>query len=519
MYTIRILLIAFYIFFMHAALFCTNDNNQNQDTRLIEFEKYAQKAMVDCNVPGMAVAIVDKGAVVYIKGFGVKTIGTDDSVDSDTLFQIGSISKSFTGALMGIVTERYNLSWQAKVTDYYTPFKLQDPCATNEFMIQDLFAQNSGLNTQAADCQGIVGYSTNHIIETLRFIKPVSSFRSKFAYQNIPFIVAEKIMENITHKNFPMLASEHLLRPLEMNSSSFTYSDFYSAINAAALHRKENGVIVAMDKNYEGSHCVYTFGPAGGINSTVRDMANYLLMMVNEGTFNDKKILASETVAYITTPKTIIDSNRFYCQGWMVCKQGDLAPTNITWHNGGTLGHRNILAYSSKEKCGIVILSNLFGSNFVDNLAFQFFYTYLGNNQDKDLIAQEIAQVKQQDEADQKAKEEELQKIENGTKDLDGNHMPFSIYEGIYHNKVYDSVEVIKENENLVLVIGPDKIRMKLEHIFRDTFRLVWFSPFDDLSITNDKIYFTINPFGKAVKMYCEYFKYDDNGIFERVTD
>lgn len=492
-------------------VFCDNS------TIYTQFEEYAQKMMDDWKVPGMAIAIVEGKNIVYTQVFGVKQVGTEDKVTPNTLFRIGSISKSFTSALMGILVDKKRVSWKDKVKTYYPAFMLHDLYATYEFMIEDLFAQNSGLPERVTDNQAHIGYSSDDMLQSLRFIKPVSSFRSQFAYQNVIFLAADKVMESITQKKWDVLVDEYLFKPLGMNASSATYSGFENATDVTRLHQKKDGSIVAIDKKFEGDTFSYTLGPAGGINSTINDMANYLVMMINHGTYNETEIITPETIDYLVSPKMVIDfsvNQSFYCQGWMRNWYNNMS---IVWHNGSTPGNKNMIAYIPEKNIGIVILSNFQDNDLPETLAFDFFDMYI-HGKNGDMSSQFLAKRKKKEDEEQKKKEEERKKIEENTKSFDGQALPFVVYEGTYHNKVYGDVEIITKDNVLSLLIGPKKVTMKLEHIFRDTFRLHWLTPASDISFENDKVYFTINHFGQAIKMYCEFFKDEADGIFERVA-
>jgi CubicO group peptidase (beta-lactamase class C family) len=148
---------------------------------LAAFEKYAEEARKAWQVPGLAIAVVQGDQVVYAKGFGVKELGKADPVQEETLFQIGSTSKAFTATLLGMLVDEKKFGWQDQVVDLFADFQMYDPWVTREFLVEDMMAQRSGLPSHAGDLQSILGFGRQHIIRTLRYFKPVSSFRSQFA--------------------------------------------------------------------------------------------------------------------------------------------------------------------------------------------------------------------------------------------------------------------------------------------------------------------------------------------------
>ena len=184
----------------------------------------------------MAIAIVQDDKTVYAKGFGIKELGNKDKVDTQTIFQIGSITKSFTTALLAILADEHKLNWDDRVINYLPDFVMYDPWVTREFRIKDLVAQYSGLPFDAGFPQVYLGFNRNQMIHNLRYIKPISSFRSKFAYQNILFLVAAKVIEKASGKPWKDMIKKRLFQPLDMKESSLTLNDYLSSKNHAWPH-------------------------------------------------------------------------------------------------------------------------------------------------------------------------------------------------------------------------------------------------------------------------------------------
>jgi len=147
-----------------------------------QLEIYALQEMAAENIPGMAIATVENGQLTYARGFGCKQEGTDDPVDAHTIFEIGSTSKAFTVALMGQLVEEGQIRWTDRVTSHLPGFRLNDWWVTQEFMIEDLFSQRSGLPGYSLDDMSVLGFGRDDIINALRYVKPVTSARSRYAY-------------------------------------------------------------------------------------------------------------------------------------------------------------------------------------------------------------------------------------------------------------------------------------------------------------------------------------------------
>ncbi len=161
-----------------------------------EIDKLVERAMVSFKVPGIAVAVIKDGKVIHSKGYGVISVNSKQKTDENTLFAIASNSKAFTAAALGILADEGKLKWDDKVTDFIPEFKMSDPYVTQEFTIRDLLTHRSGLGLGAGDLMIwpiLSDFKLKDIIHNLRYLKPVSSFRTKYDYDNLLYIVAERL--------------------------------------------------------------------------------------------------------------------------------------------------------------------------------------------------------------------------------------------------------------------------------------------------------------------------------------
>ena len=153
----------------------------------------------DC--PGLAIGIVANDRLVYGKGFGVRSKAGSMAVDTNTVFQIGSATKGFLSATMALMVDRGKFKWDDRVVDLDPDFRLKDPWVTREFRVFDLLAQRSGLPPYANDALGILGLDRTALIRSLRYVEPVSSFRSTFAYTNVTHILAGRIVAKVDRRH------------------------------------------------------------------------------------------------------------------------------------------------------------------------------------------------------------------------------------------------------------------------------------------------------------------------------
>ena len=192
----------------------------------VEIDSLVEKTMRTFDVPGIAVAIVKDDNVIHSKGYGVRSLNTKQKVDSNTLFGIASNSKAFTSAALGILIDEKKLSWDDKVIDYIPEFRLYSPYVTEEFTIRDLLTHRSGLGLGAGDLMiwpGSNDFTLKDIIHNLRFLKPVSGFRTKYDYDNLMYIVAGEVVARVSGISWEKFIETRIMQPLNMKGLSLIH--------------------------------------------------------------------------------------------------------------------------------------------------------------------------------------------------------------------------------------------------------------------------------------------------------
>src|SRR6187399_838747 len=188
-----------------------------------QIDSLTERAMKAFDVPGIAVAVIKDGKVIHSKGYGVRSLNSKEKVDENTLFGIASNSKLFTAAALGILVDEGKLKWDDKVSDYIPEFKLYDPYVTAEFTIKDLLTHRSGLGLGAGDLMFFPDgndFTMKDIISNLRYLKPVSGFRTKFDYDNNLYLIAGEIVTRVSGKSWAEFVEEKIFAPLVMDKSS-----------------------------------------------------------------------------------------------------------------------------------------------------------------------------------------------------------------------------------------------------------------------------------------------------------
>jgi len=477
---------------------------------LTVFDQYAAKAMVDWKIPGMAVGIVQDGKTIFARGYGVKVLGDNDPVTEKTIFQIGSTSKAFTATLAAMLVDEGQFKWDDKVVHHAPDFMLFDPWVTREFQIWDLMSQHSGLPGYAADGLFLLGFDRPYIRQALRSIKPVTSFRTKYAYQNGLWLVASQLIEKYSGKTYEQALKERIFDPLGMSDSSADIASFLIAKDVSGLHTDKQGQIMALSKHWEFLDWSYVAGPAGAINSNIADMAKWLTFQMNNGKAGDKQLVSETSMQVLHSPKTIlglgspVHKNMFYCLGWLYQEH---SPYPIIWHNGGTL-MKTMVAFIPEQKIGVVVLSNLI-TELPELLASRFFEQY-ANKPAEDLSAKALA------EQEKKKKEMETKNPVAPKNPLAA--MPVDRYVGKYFNEVYSTVNIAAVDGKLILDIGPKKVKMSLRHWDKDIFAVHW--PIYGFDQEYGFASFQVDPQGRVNGVILEALNQDDDlGIFKRAEE
>jgi len=254
---------------------------------------------------------------------------------------------------MAIMVDRGKLRWDDRVVDLDPDFQLNDPWVTREFRVFDLFAQRSGLPPYVNDMLGILDFNEAALIRSLRHVEPVSSFRSTFAYTNITHFAAGRIVAKAAGTaDWNTVLRQELLDPLGMKDSSYTAEAIKAATNRAEGYRwTPNGTIEVPFTQV----IPYDYGGAGDINSTVEDMARWVRLQLGNGTFEGRRIVSSENLAFTHTPKVAISDKVFYALGWLIQQTPN---GNIIWHNGGTRSFGAFVGMVPDKNVGVIVLTN-----------------------------------------------------------------------------------------------------------------------------------------------------------------
>ena len=281
-----------------------------QDAPLRGFDDYVNKALKDWDVPGVAIAVIKDDKIVFAKGYGVREIGKPEKVDERTIFAIGSSSKAFTAATTAILVDDGKIKWDDPATKYLPGFQLYDPVVTREMTVRDLLTHRIGLE-RGDQLWHATEFDRSEVMRRIRFLKPASSLRSKFGYQNVMYLAAGQIVPQVAGKTWDDFLRERIFTPLGMNSTGTSISALKNSNDVAAPHSKFNDKVTAIPYRK-----IDNIGPAGSINSNVVDMAQWVRLQLNNGKFDGKQLISPTSINEMHSPQTIIPlegaMRRFY---------------------------------------------------------------------------------------------------------------------------------------------------------------------------------------------------------------
>jgi len=448
------------------------------------FDGFVEQVMKDWKVPGLAVAAVKDGKVIYAKGFGYRDVKKGLKVTPDTLFAIGSCSKAFTATAMAILADEGKLDWDKPVRNYLPDLMLHDGYATEHIRPRDLVTHQSGLPRHDMVWYGSP-LSRKEIFERLRYLEPSQPLHAKFQYNNMMFMTAGVLVERISGATWEDFVRKKILDPLEMKTSNFSVNDSRKAADFSLPYGEVKDEIKEIPfRNIDA------IGPAGSINSGVNEMSRWLLMQLGKGKFNGRQIVSEKGLAETHTPQIVAGGDlkydesfySSYAMGWAVTSyRGHPALT----HGGGIDGFTSQVRFLPKDQLGVVVLTNssspasgLIAANAVDRTLGLSEAPWAQRAKDDAAKAREAqAKAKSEDEAKRK-------------KDAPPTHA-LRDYTGKFDHPAYQTLGITQEGEQLKVDLHG--LTGALKHYHYDIFQVT-----DDAdALVGTKVTFLMNRAGE----------------------
>ena len=467
-----------------------------------EVDLLVNRTLTAFNVPGIAVAIIKDGKVVLAKGYGVKSIATQEKVDANTLFGIASNSKAFTSAALAILVDEGKIKWDDKVITYLPNFKMYNDYVTQEFTIRDLLTHRSGLGLGAGDLMiwpDGSDFTAQDIIVNLQYLKPVSAFRTKYDYDNLLYIVAGEVIHAVSGKSWCDFVEERIMKPLEMNHSAASYVRLKDSTNIIAPHVPINGKLKVI-KRYQNQ----LFDAAAGIYSSVNDLSKWAIMQMNNGKYGpDNKQLFSEKehnemwqLQTIIPTKTRAPYNTHfngYGLGWFL---SDVKGYKQVTHTGGLEGIVTQTTYIPELQLGIIVLTNQQSGAAFSAITNTIKDSYLNIKSD-DYVTQYSSRVKQNEDSADKVTDEVWAKVAQNKKDKINPN--FTGILGTYKDNWFGNI-VISEKKGKLFFESKRSSQLKGEVFFyhEGNYVVKWNNAYFH---ADAHLFFTFDKAGKAITL------------------
>ena len=462
-----------------------------------DLDTYVASSMKTFDVPGMAVAIVKDGKIIVAKGYGVRKLGEPTPVDEFTTFGIGSNTKAFTTAALATLVDEGKLSWDDPVYQRLPGFVMYDPYVSHEMTIRDLLTHRSGMGLGEGDLLfwPHSTYTREEVIYKLRFMKPSSSFRSHYAYDNLLYMTAGQIIPAVTGVSWDDYIRQRIFTPLGMNHSNVSNAAIKPDDNVAFPHSR-------MDDKLQVIHfeVLDNAGPAGAINSCAADMAKWVQLQLNRGKFTDRdgRLFGEERSREMWSPQTILPVGdppaplaglkanfADYALGWGL---RDYHGRKLVGHTGGVAGFVSRVMLVPEENLGVVVLTNAEEDGAFDSVLYHVLDYYFHLPPTDWISAYKAVEEKQEKDAAESMKKAETARAADSKPSL-----PIEKYAGVYNDAWYGPITIRIDGGNLVITFDhtPSMIG-DLQHWQHDTFKAHWC----DRTIEDAFVTFALNPDG-----------------------
>lgn len=449
---------------------------EKQAELLKNVDAYVEKTMTDWRIPGLSLAVVKDDKIIYAKGYGVREIGKAEKVDERTLFPVGSITKSFTAAGVGLLVDEKKMAWDDAVAKYLPDFQLYDQTLTQSVTLRDLLAHRTGL--PRANGTLLSPYDRAETLRRMRFLKPVAGLRSTFTYNNQMYLAAGTAMEKAAQTSWEEFVKQRFFAALKMTASNLSIAALKNEKNFAAPHNVLGDKVQILPFDDKDS-----IAPAGAVNSNAVELANWARLFLNNGKFEGKQILSPTAIRIMHGQQSVIPvgglsqmlfpSTHFqgYGMGWFV---RDYRGRKVVEHGGNVDGMTAQIGLLPEENLGVVILSNMNESPAPTAIMYRLFDSFLGDAGNQIDISAEYLRLTAAGRAQMQAQEKELAaKRQSDVKPT----LPLDAYAGNYQNDLYGAAQIYNRNGKLYLKFN-DAAQGELEHWEKDTFRIVWTNPF-----------------------------------------
>jgi len=448
------------------------------DDPLRGIDAYVADAMAQWKVPGLAIAVVKDGKVVFAKGYGVRKAGGKDAVDENTVFPIASVTKTFTVTGLAMLVDEGKLKWSDRVRKHLPGFRLHDDDVTQNVTLADLVSHRTGYET--ADLLAYRGdYDRAEILRRMRFLRPYYPFRTRWKYNNLMVVAAGEVLERVSGKRWDEFIAARILKPLRMERTATSGPAAAKLDNRSTHHALVDGKLLPdpfhadRDRMPGLRRLERAVAPAGAMSSSVADLTRFLLLHLDEGRFEGKRLVSAAGVRTMMAQHSCspivprgaskMPYSKIYFGNGLGWQLRDYRGRKVVMH-GGSSGA--VIAMMPAERIGIAVLGNHDRSGIVYMVMHDLFDRFLGIRRTwttRDWVVENV---------DEPARNERQKLCElERTRARDTKPtLPLERYAGTYECDLYGKLAVERTSGKLRVRFGPN-FTTTLEHWERDTFR------------------------------------------------
>jgi CubicO group peptidase (beta-lactamase class C family) len=473
------------------------------------FDTRVEALRKSLGVPGVSIAIVEDGRTTLARGYGVRDITAPRPVTADTIFATGSTGKAVTVAALAILVDRGRIKWDDKVIDHMPDFRMYDPWVTREMTIRDLLVHRSGLGLGAGDLLFVPrsDLSRKESVRRLRHIKPATSFRSGYAYDNVLYMVAGQLIEEVTGQTWEAFVRANILKPAGMTRSTVDDAGRLATADRGRPHARINGAIRGLGDQQpldETADLASNVAPAGGLAVSANDMARWLQIQLARGKLPDGKgrLFSEDASAEMWNPvqiqpiaprpddlKPTMPMFYTYALGWDV---QDYRGAKIVWHGGAVFGSLTAVVLIPDRNIGFSIAVNSEEGEVVRGLMYELLDHYLGLPQGQ--WPEKLHAYK----ADQMAEAVKALAAAGTVRAKAGPSLPIERYAGDYADPWYGTIQVRADQGQLTVNFPHAKgLKATLEHWQYDSFR----TNFSDKAVEPAYMTFSLDADGKVERI------------------
>lgn len=476
-----------------------------------QLDGVASRMLTQTGVPGLAIAVVYRDEVVYLKGFGIREASRPETVDADTVFQLASVSKPIASTVVAALVGDGVVAWDDPIVKHDPGFQMYDPWVTSQVTLRDMFAHRSGLPDHAGDLLEDMGYGREEILYRLRLQKPDSSFRSAYAYTNFGLTEAGVAAARAAGRSWETVSTERLYRPLGMTSTSSRHADYLAAPNRARLHVLVDGTWVAKyDRDPDAQ------APAGGVSSTVRDLGQWLRLQLSDGQLGGTRVIAADALRETRRPEIVnspaadpsTQRSAFYGLGWNV-NYDERGRVRLGHSGGFELGAATAVYLLPGESLGIAVLTNGAPIGLPEAVALSFLDLALDGAIQRNWLEIAGPAIAAATQPGYRATTDFTAPPARPVPAL----LP-SAYAGVYGNDYFGPIEVVADPSGLVLRQGPNRTPFALTHYAGNVF---FYQPTGENAGGLSTVTFEVGAGGVATSLLIENLNVNGQGTFVRV--